>query len=71
MIFKFFGGEAVHRGTVLLGGGGGREQEKSRHLKSNGNSHPLLDYPLIGFFPKKYLTTTLHISFSEPSKQRI
>lgn len=49
-ILKFFGTGAVHRGTMMLQGGGKREQQKRRHLKSNGNSHPLLYYPLIGFF---------------------
>lgn len=50
MILRSFGTEAVCRGTMLLWGRGRREQEERRHLKSNGNSHPLLDYPLIGFF---------------------
>jgi len=47
---KFSGREAVRRGTTLFQGGGRRGQGKRRHLKSNGSSHPLLYYPLIGFF---------------------
>lgn len=61
---------SASEGSLALGHSGRVRKERGR-VKSNGSSHPLLNYPLIGFFSKKYLTGTLHISLLASGTQRI
>lgn len=61
---------SASEGSLALGRAGRVRKECGRG-KSNGGSHPLLNYPLIGFFSKKCLTGTLHISLLESGTQTI